>query len=66
MKKDIMQIQIDVLNKCKEKGLFKLQSKKHSRINHAAMLAVKAGLMKKCGDNLLLLTKSGESKVETK
>lgn len=51
-----------VLTKCLDEGFFVMQSKRYSKINEAAKLAVKAGLMTFVSDNKLALTRGGVNK----
>lgn len=62
MRKSIFDLQVDVLLKCMENGKFKIQPKRHSRINEAIRLAVKSGLMKHVDDYFLVLTVGGKEK----
>lgn len=62
MSKKVMDAQKVVLLKCLDEGFFVMQNKRFSKINEAAKLAVKAGLMTFVNDKKLALTSGGVQK----
>lgn len=60
--KKVMDAQGFVLTKCLDEGFFVMQKKRYSKINEAAKLAVRAGLMTFVSDNKLKLTRGGIKK----
>lgn len=59
MSKKVMDAQKVVLLKCLDEGFFIMKKKRFSKINEAAKLAVKAGLMTFVDDGKLALTSGG-------
>ncbi|AZF88596.1 hypothetical protein [Vibrio phage P23] len=60
--KKVMDAQRFVLVKCLDEGFFIMQKKRCSKINEAAKLAVKAGLMTFVSERKLALTIGGVKK----
>lgn len=58
----VMDAQKLVLTKCLDEGFFVMQKKRHSKINEAARLAVRAGLMTFVSEGKLALTRGGVKK----
>lgn len=64
MKRRVIDVQKQVLMHCLNNGVFVLQRKKFSKLNEAANLAVKAGLMRHIGERQLVLTEGGKVKAK--